>query len=161
MVDVDADPFAGERFVYAATFNGGLVAVDVRSGEISWRRSELSSFKRMAADWVSLFVIDVDNLIWSTDQAAGTINWQQDKLEHRQLTPPVLKDEYLLTADYEGYLHVLSTSDGRLIGRVRVSDEAIVSAPVIEGDMIHIQNIEGEITTLTLASIVESEAKEE
>ncbi|HAI97425.1 MAG TPA: outer membrane protein assembly factor BamB, partial [Methylococcaceae bacterium] len=34
MVDVDSDPLAGERFIYAATFNGGVVAVDVRSGEI-------------------------------------------------------------------------------------------------------------------------------
>lgn len=159
MVDVDADPFAGERFVYAATFNGGLVAVDVRSGEITWRRSELSSFKKMAADWVSLFVVDVNNHIWSADQTTGTINWQQEALEHRQITPLVLVGEYLLTADFEGYLHVLSSSDGHLMGRLKVSDAPIVSEPVIEGEYIYLQNIKGEITALKIASLADNDAE--
>ncbi|PCI71196.1 MAG: outer membrane protein assembly factor BamB [Piscirickettsiaceae bacterium] len=159
MVDVDADPYAGERFVYAATFNGGLVAVDVRSGEITWRRSELSSFKKMVADWVSLFVVDVDNHIWSVDQTTGTINWQQDALEHRQITPLVLMGEYLLTADFEGYLHVLSASDGHLMGRLKVSDEPIVSEPVIDGDTIYLQDIEGEITALKITSLADSDTE--
>ena len=158
MVDVDADPLAAERFVFAATFNGGLVAVDVRSGDISWRRSELSSFKKMVADWVSLFVIDVDNHIWSADQATGAINWQQDKLEHRQLTPFAILGEYLLTADFEGYLHVLAMSDGRLVGRVKVSDERITSTPIISGDYIYVQDIEGEITALKITSLTDLEA---
>ncbi len=157
MVDVDADPYAGDRFVFAATFNGGLVATDVRSGEISWRRSEISSFKRMAADWTALFVIDVNNHIWSADQTTGAVNWQQDLLENRQLTDLVLEGEYLFTADYEGYLHVLSSVDGRLIGRVKVSDKPIVSAPIVKDEFVYLQDSEGEITALQFTSITAAE----
>ena len=157
MVDVDADPYAGDRFVFAATFNGGLVATDVRSGEIAWRRSEISSFKQMAADWVGLFVIDVNNHIWSADQTTGAVNWQQDLLENRQLTDLVLQDEYLFTADFEGYLHVLSSVDGRLIGRIQVSDKPIVSAPIVKDKFIYLQDIDGEITAVKFASITATE----
>lgn len=152
MVDVDSDPLAGERFIYAATFNGGVVAVDVRSGQIAWRRSEMSSYKKMIADWVSIFVVDVNNHIWSADQNDGRINWEQDGLENRQLTPPTQLGDYLLTADYEGYVHVLNTSDGVLVGRLKVSDVAIVAAAIVDDDLIYVQDIDGEITALRMGN---------
>jgi len=150
MVDVDSDPLAGERYIYAATFNGGVVAVDVRSGQIAWRRSEMSSYKKMIADWVSIFVVDVNNHIWSADQNDGRINWEQDGLENRQLTPLTQIGDYLLTADYEGYVHVLNASDGVLVGRLKVSDEAISAAPIVVDGLIYVQDIEGEITALRM-----------
>jgi len=141
---------AGERYIYAATFNGGVVAVDVRSGQIAWRRSEMSSYKKMIADWVSIFVVDVNNHIWSADQNDGRINWEQDGLENRQLTPLTQIGDYLLTADYEGYVHVLNASDGVLVGRLKVSDEAISAAPIVVDGLIYVQDIEGEITALRM-----------
>jgi len=160
MVDVDSDPLAGSRFIYAATYNGGVAAVDIRSGQIAWRRSELSSYKSMAADWVSLFVVDVNNHIWSADQTSGAINWQQESLENRRLTALVRLDQYLLTADYAGYLHVLSADDGRLVGRLKVSESAITSAPLVDGEFIYVKNIQGEITALRLAALNLTDVKE-
>ncbi|MDX2426367.1 MAG: outer membrane protein assembly factor BamB [Cycloclasticus sp.] len=159
MVDVDADPLAGERFIYAATFNGGVVAVDVRSGEIAWRRTEMSSFKTMVADWLSVYVVDVKNHIWSADQNDGSINWEQDQLENRQLSPLAKTGDYLLTTDYEGYLHVLSASDGHLMSRLKVSDEAITAMPLIDGDLIYLQDVKGEITAIRLGVETAAEFK--
>ena len=153
MVDVDSDPLAGERLIYAATFNGGVVALDVRSGQITWRRSEMSSYKKMIADWVSIYVVDVKNHLWSVDQNDGSVNWTQDQLENRDLTPLVRSGEYLLTADYEGYLHVLSAVSGRLVGRLKVADAAITMEPLVDGDIVYVQDVEGEITAIRLASI--------
>ncbi|MBL4744043.1 MAG: outer membrane protein assembly factor BamB [Cycloclasticus sp.] len=150
MVDVDSDPLPGERLIYAATFNGGVAAVDIRSGQIAWRRSEMSSYKKMVADWVAIYVVDVDNHVWSADQNKGTINWEQDQLENRRLTPLARVNDYLLTADFEGYVHVLSSSDGRLLGRLKVSDDAITATPIVDGDLIYVQDISGEITALRL-----------
>ncbi|ORU91693.1 MAG: outer membrane protein assembly factor BamB [Cycloclasticus sp. symbiont of Poecilosclerida sp. N] len=150
MVDVDSDPLAGERYIYAATFHGGVVAVDVKSGQIAWRRSEMSSYKKMAADWASIYVVDVKNHVWSADQNDGSINWQLNQLENRQLTPLTKLREYLLTADYEGYLHVLSAFDGHLMGRVSIGNAAIVAAPIIDGDLIYVQDVNGEVTALRL-----------
>lgn len=160
MVDVDADPLAGERFIYAATFNGGVVAVDVRTGEIAWRRSEVSSFKKMVADWVSVFVVDVENHVWSVDQSDGSVNWLQDQLEHRQLTPLAKTGDYLLTADFEGYLHVLSAYDGHLMARLKVSSAAITAAPLIAGDLIYLQDVEGEVTAIRLGAETALEDKD-
>lgn len=151
MVDVDADPLAGSRFIYAATFNGGLVSLDIRSGQISWRRSELSSYKQMAADWTSVFVVDVNDSIWSADQTDGTINWQQKELENRRLSPPAAVGDYIVVGDFEGYVHVLSVADGRIVGRIQVSDNAIKSVPLVDEDVFYIQDIEGRTTALQLS----------
>lgn len=160
MVDVDSDPLAGERFIYAATYNGGVAAVDIRSGQIAWRRSELSSYKKMAADWVSLFVVDVNNHIWSSEQSNGAINWQQEGLENRRITPVVRMGQYLITADYEGYVHVLLAADGRLIGRLKVSDAAINLPPIIDGELIYVKNRLGEMTALRLTAGSQTDTKE-
>jgi outer membrane protein assembly factor BamB len=157
MVDVDADPVAGDRYIYAATFNGGVAAVDVGSGQIAWRRAEMSSYKTMVADWISLYVVDVNNHVWSADHSNGQINWQQDSLENRRLTALTKLGDYLLTADFEGYLHILSASDGHLMGRMKVSDTAITAPPVVDGDLIYIQDIDGEITALQLNAELELE----
>lgn len=150
MVDVDADPLAGNRFIYAATYNGGLVSLDIRTGQIGWRRSELSSYKQMAADWTSVFVVDVIDSIWSTDQTDGTINWQQKELENRRLTPPAAVGDYIVVGDFEGYVHVLSATDGRIVGRIQVSNNAIKSVPMVDEDVFYVQDIEGIITALQL-----------
>jgi hypothetical protein len=55
-----------------------------------------------------------------------------------------------LTGDYEGYLHVLSASDGHLMGRLKISDSAITAAPLIDDGLIYVQNIDGEIMALRL-----------
>lgn len=114
----------------------------------------------MSADWVSLFVVDVNNHIWSADQTSGAINWQQESLENRRLTALVRLDQYLLTADYAGYLHVLSAADGRLVGRLKVSESAINSAPLVDGEFIYVKNIQGEITALRLAALNLTDVKE-
>jgi len=152
MVDVDSDPLAGDRFIYAATYNGGLAAVDIRNGQIAWRSSELSSYKQMSADWTSVFLVDTNNVLWSADQTSGDINWSQASLEHRGLTAPVTMGDYLLLGDFEGYLHVISIFDGELVGRMKVSDKAIKMPPIVEGDNVFVQDVEGTITALTLSS---------
>lgn len=157
MVDVDSDPLAGERFIYAATFNGGVVAVDIRSGQIVWRRSEMSSFKKMIADLVSIFVVDVKNHVWSADQTDGSLNWQQDNLENRQLTPLAKVGEHLLTADYEGYVHVLNVSDGQLVGRLKVSSHAITAVPVFSDGILYVQDTNDEIIALRIDALIEAE----
>jgi len=111
----------------------------------------------MIADWVSIYVVDVDNHIWSADQGNGAINWQQDSLENRQLTPLVQVGERLLTADYEGYVHVLNASDGALVGRLKVSDVAISAAPLLDDGLIYVQDINGKITALSLAELGQTE----
>lgn len=157
MVDVDGDPLAADKFIYAGTFNGGVVAVDIRSGQIVWRRSEMSSYKKMAADWVSLFIVDVSDHIWSVSQDKGETNWQQPALENRQLTPVTQVGQYLVTADFEGYIHVLSASTGELIGRSRVGRSAISVAPLFDGELIYVQDSDGEITAFRINDIVAEE----
>ncbi|ORU90676.1 MAG: outer membrane protein assembly factor BamB [Cycloclasticus sp. symbiont of Poecilosclerida sp. M] len=157
MVDVDSDPLAGDEYIYAATFNGGMAAVEIRTGKIAWRQSELSSFKQMASNWSSIFVVDIDDHIWSADQETGGINWQMDKLEHRRLSPAAIVDDVLLTADYEGYLHMISVSDGHLMGRIKVSNAPVVAAPLVDGGFIFVQDINGQVTALQFASEEASE----
>ena len=88
----------------------------------------------------------------STDSAtpARVLGRGRSQDRYRWLSPPVVIDDYVVVGDFEGYLHWLSTSDGRLLGRVRIDSEPISSRPVVRNDRIYVFNDSGTIAALTL-----------
>lgn len=155
MVDIDADPLVTDEAIYVTTYQGGLVALALRSGQIIWRRGELDSVSGLAADWRSVFITDTDSNVWAVTQKDGQILWGQSDLKYRKLSAPAVRGDYLFVGDYEGYLHVLSATDGHLMARVRVGDEPIQTAPLIVGDLVYVYDVSGEIAAFRIGSIVE------
>ena len=42
-------------------------------------------------------------------------------------------------------MHWLSISDGQFVARTRLSKEPIEAAPIVVGDVVYVEDIEGEI----------------
>ena len=148
MVDIDADPLVSDDAIYVSNYQGGLVALALRSGQIIWRRSELDSVNGLASDWRAVFTTDLDDKVWAVDQRDGSILWGQSNLQHRKLTAPVVQGDYVFVGDFEGYLHVLSASDGHLVARIRAGDEPIQVTPVAAGNSVYVYDTSGEITAI-------------
>jgi outer membrane protein assembly factor BamB len=51
---------------------------------------------------------------------------------------PAVYGEYVVVGDFEGYLHWLSKTDGRLLGRIEITDEPIVAQPVVVEDTLYV-----------------------
>ncbi|MCB1762924.1 MAG: outer membrane protein assembly factor BamB [Gammaproteobacteria bacterium] len=149
MVDIDGDPLVIRGAIFVTSFQGEMAAVAESSGQVYWRR-KLSSFVGPGADWRSLYVADAQGQVWGIQPNNGASLWKNDKLLNRWLSPPVVIDDYVVVGDFEGYLHWLSTSDGRLLGRVRIDSEPISSRPVVRNDRIYVFNDSGTIAALTL-----------
>ena len=48
---------------------------------------------------------------------------------------------------------MINSTDGALVGRLRVSDVAISTAPIIDDGLIYVQDIEGVITALRMDTL--------
>ena len=72
--------------------------------------------------------------------------WKQDGLLHRWLSPPAIVGNYAVFGDIEGYVHWLSMADGSFAARERISKKAIESAPVVNGDVVYVENTTGDIS---------------
>jgi outer membrane protein assembly factor BamB len=95
-----------------------------------------------------LFISDTNSDVWQLDISNGADMWKQSDLHQRRLTIPVPVKNRLVVGDFEGYLHVLSTDDGRLMGRLEVDDTPILAAPVIYNDVIYVYTTGGVLSAL-------------
>jgi len=145
IVDIDADPIIVDGVVYAASFQGEVAAVALKSGNVLWR-SELSSYAGLSIDQKMVYLSDARGHLWGIDQRTGGVLWKQEKLQGRKLSAPiVLEGGYLLVGDFEGYLHWLSVEDGRLLARERFHSAAISMQPAVIDDIAYVFDIEGRL----------------
>lgn len=147
MVDVDADPLVIGDTVYAAAYQGRVAALSRDSGRVLWAR-DMSVYNNMAADEHALYLSDAHGAVWALDPRSGAALWKQDNLRNRRLSAPVLFGDYLVVADFEGYLHWLARDDGRLVGRYHVDDAGVVGAPFPADGLLYVQGRDGGLEAL-------------
>ncbi|WP_127959252.1 outer membrane protein assembly factor BamB [Serratia microhaemolytica] len=146
--DVDTTPVVVGNVVYALGYNGNLAALDLRSGQVIWKR-DVGSVSDFIVDAGRIYLVDQNDRILVTGTEGGSTIWSQDDLLHRGLTPPALYQGYLVVGDAEGYLHWLDVTDGRFVSQQHVDSKGFLSAPIVAGDTLLIQARGGKVHAFT------------
>ncbi|WP_413516990.1 outer membrane protein assembly factor BamB [Photobacterium phosphoreum] len=133
LVDVDAAPVISGDRLYAIGYNGSLVSIDLRSGQIAWKRN-YSSATNFVVDGNELFLVTAKDHIVAVDARSGTELWQNKDLQYRQLSAPAVIDGYLVMGDAEGYLHWLDTQSGEFVSQESIDGSGIAVPPVALDD---------------------------
>ncbi|MBU0455236.1 MAG: outer membrane protein assembly factor BamB [Pseudomonadota bacterium] len=142
MVDIDVNPIVKNGVVFAATYQGKLAALNLRSGRLLWEHS-ISSYAGIAADAHHLYLSDANSHVWAFDLQSGAVNWRQTQLAYRMITGPVVMGQYIAVADREGYLHWLSSRDGHMVARAGVSRAGVLGTPTVSGNRLFALTSEG------------------
>ena len=125
MIDIDADPvIARNGLAYAVSYQGDLSAIDIDQGRTLWR-NPTSSTKNVIHTKNITYIIDSSDIIKSYDGINGNILWILEDLKLRQLSSPKKYKNYLISGDYEGYLHLIDLNTGLIEGRTRPSRQAV------------------------------------
>ncbi len=149
IVDVDASPVIIGSNLYTVGINGQLISIDLRSGKPSWKRNYSSAID-MATDNRRIFLVtDKDHLV-AVDARSGTEIWQNDQLENRLLTGPVIVDGYVVVGDAEGYLHWIDRLTGEFVAQQLVNDSGFSVGPVVMDDGYLVVTRNGDIRKLSL-----------
>jgi outer membrane protein assembly factor BamB len=149
LVDVDADPVIVGDSAFAVSYQGRIALIDLRNGNLGWTR-DMSSYAGLGVDYSQVYVTDSDSDVWALSRSNGTSVWKQKKLHNRALTAPEPFDSYVAVGDFEGYLHLLSTYDGHIAGRVRVDRKGIAARPLAVGDVLYVYGKGGTVAAYTL-----------
>lgn len=142
--DVDTTPVIVNGVVYALAYNGNFAALDLRSGQILWKR-ELGSVLDFVVNDNHIYLVDQNDRIISLTIDGGVTVWTQSDLLHRGLTSPVLYDGYIVVGDGEGYMHWINTSDGRFVAQQKVDSSGFQTNPVVAGNKLLIQAKDGNL----------------
>ena len=118
LVDLDGTPLVDDGIVYATAYHGKLSAIGF-DGKTQWE-TELSSYFGPALGLGNLYITRDDDHVQAYDQVNGASVWSQSALQGRFLNQPLKHDNYIVVADFEGYVHVLAQVDGEMVGRLSV-----------------------------------------
>lgn len=142
MVDIQGELLLdGDGTLYSVGFQSQLTALDVQEGRRRWQ-SDVSSVHSLAAGLGNVYVVDADSTVIALDQGNGKPVWKQPELMWRGLVNPVVLGPVLVTADADGYAHILAQSDGRVLGRERLVRDRLVSLAV-RGDLLYAWSADG------------------
>ena len=148
LVDVDTQPVIGGDTIYSLSYNGNLIAVDVQSGQIKWKK-EYSAYRNIALDGFNIYLTDVSGHVYAVDSRNGELIWKQSQLQRRGLTGTYSSDDYVLVGDSLGYLHWLDKSSGEMVSRIELDSDGLYVAAIGKGKQVIVQSRNGEITALT------------
>ncbi|BES71180.1 outer membrane protein assembly factor BamB [Marinobacter nanhaiticus D15-8W] len=149
LVDVDASPVVRDGVVYVTGYQGHVAAVDLRSGQEIWRRPA-SSFQAPALDYGNVYISGSNGVITAYNLFNRQELWAQDSLQWRQTTGLLPVEGYLLTGDFEGYVHILSQLDGSLQGQKQIDEEGLRVPMMLNDGLIYIYGNGGELDAYRL-----------
>jgi outer membrane protein assembly factor BamB len=149
LVDVDANPVQFDGIIYAAAFQGRVVAVDMQSGRLIWAR-DLSVYRGLAVDNDSLYVVDDQDGVWALSRRNGATLWKQEGLLARSLTAPILKGDYVIVADLEGNVHWLRRQDGGFVARADIGEMPITVLKQDDSGALYSVALDGYITKINI-----------
>ena len=146
--DVDTTPVIVNGVVYALAYNGNLTALDLRSGQILWKR-ELGSVNDFIVDGNRIYIADQNDRILALTTDGGVTLWTQSDLLHRLLNAPALYNGSLVVGDSEGYLHWINPEDGRFVAQQKVDSSGFLTEPVVADGKLLIQAKDGTVYAIT------------
>ena len=144
IVDVDGTMELAGNELYAVSYQGSVVAIDVESGRKIWQQ-KASSFSGVSLGFGNVYAADEDGTLNAFMRNGEGVRWSQGALGYRQLSRPTPIGSYVTVADFEGYLHVLSQVDGDFVGRVRVDSDGVRADMLSEDGILYVFANDGEL----------------
>jgi outer membrane protein assembly factor BamB len=155
LTDINAFPIIDRGVVYAASYSGRMIAVDLRTGNRLWDQ-EISTLQ---TPWIAgdfLFVVSTDGELVCLSRRNGLIRWvsplgkyddPEDKDDLIIWSGPILASDRLILVSNYGIAVAVSPYDGKILGQMELSDNASIP-PVVAGGTIYILTDDAELVAL-------------
>ncbi len=153
LVDITGQPLVIDSALLAVGYQGKLALVDIRTGQEIWSKKASSLYSPMIGDG-DIYLASANGDILALRGSDRRELWLQDRLAWRQLTQPMVMEDYLITGDFEGYLHIIDRSDGSLQGQLEYDDEGIrVPAQRLRNGNLLVFGNSGDMTVFELRAV--------
>ena len=149
VIDVDGDLLLDSGRVFAASYQGNLMAMELKTGRIVWAM-EASSYHGMAQGFGNIYYCDDKSQVFAIKDNSENIVWDNSDLLNRQITAPTAVGNYVAVADYEGFVHLISQIDGRIVGRVHADKDGVRANLLASNGRLYVYGNSGRLTAYQL-----------
>lgn len=144
IVDIDGTMALEGNDLYAASYQGRVVAIDTTNGRKIWQRN-VSSFSGVSQGFGNVYVTDEDGTVTAYLRNGQGVRWMQDALGYRELSRPTPVSSYVAVADLEGYVHLMSQVDGEFAGRVKADGKGARADMLSDGNVLYVYGNSGKL----------------
>lgn len=152
IIDVDASPLIVGSNAYAASYNGYLFAFLKTSGRPLWR-FEISTYRELAEGFENIYAVNEKGHVFAINAKSGELKWEQTAFVNRQLSAPIVFGGYLLVADNQGFMHVMSQLDGSIIGRKKIARTGFRAPMISINQSLYVYSDKGKLLALKLDNL--------
>ncbi|TAN26631.1 MAG: outer membrane protein assembly factor BamB [Castellaniella sp.] len=143
--DVVGKPQIIGPMLCGVSYQGHTTCFDVSQGGRAVWSQDISSATGLTNDGQHLYLADQRDVVRALDLKDGHPLWQQSALLNRRLSTPAVVGPALAVGDYQGYVHFLSRTDGKLMARLQVGSGPIQSALVASPQGVLVQTGDGKL----------------
>lgn len=147
LVDIDGELVVNDQgLLLVPSYQGYLAAIDVVTGQSRWRVEE-SSEVGASFGFGNIYVVNERDIVRAFRTAQETPAWENDQLLLRKLSAPLGFSNYVAVGDDDGYVHLLAQSDGRFVGRGKVSG-GVRARMLSQGNNLYVFSNSGNLVAL-------------
>ena len=126
LIDSDSSPVVDGGLIYTTNYQGNLNIFDTAQKRSVWSY-ETSSFYSPIVSRGMLTIVEANSGLRSFALKTLQESWTNDDYINRDLSNAVSYKGSLVVGDFEGYVHVIDTLNGKTIGRKKISKKPIKS----------------------------------
>ena len=126
LIDSDSSPVVDGGLIYTTNYQGNLNIFDTAQKRSVWSY-EASSFYSPIVSRGMLTIVEANSGLRSFALKTLQESWTNDDYINRDLSNAVSYKGSLVVGDFEGYVHVIDTLNGKTIGRKKISRKPIKS----------------------------------
>ncbi len=130
--------------VCVRAFMASVGCVDAARGTLAWSRPARGSVG-LHGDERLLFTADANDRVLAWQRDSGEPVWESARLQHRNLSGPLVLGRVVVFGDNAGWVHLLSREDGSEMNRLSTDGSPILAAPVLAGNVLVVQTRNGGI----------------
>ena len=148
MSDVDGTPIVDKNQLFAISYSGQLLGIDLASRQVMFV-NELASLKSLAVNNQPVIGTSLEGKVVAYNRSNGEVLWESEELAYRHLTNPVMIGNYIAVGDFDGMVHLFDPASGKIVSRVQT--KGALSSLQVQGSRLMTQSTSGQVAIWQLA----------
>ncbi|MEC5210420.1 outer membrane protein assembly factor BamB [Psychrobacter sp. PL15] len=148
MSDVDGMPTVDNNQLFAISYSGQLLGIDLASRQVMFL-NELASLKALAVNSTQVIATSLEGKVVAYDRNNGQVSWESEALAYRDLTNPVMIGNYIAIGDLDGVVHLFDPVAGNIVSRVQTKGP--LTNLQVQGSRLITQSTSGQVAIWQLA----------
>ncbi len=142
MSDVDGMPIVDNNQLYAISYSGQLLGIDLASRQVMFV-NELASLKSLAVNSRQIIATSLTGKVVAYDRTSGNMLWESEELAYRNLTNPIMIGSYIAVGDLDGVVHLFDPATGSIVSRVQT--KGALTNLQVQGSRLMTQSTSGQV----------------